>query len=458
MVRTYEQNPFVLPDDQPYYEEDHVDNSVSAQTSFGSSSLREQDELDNDIVLSVQGVSKKFCRSLKRSLFYGIQDIAEELAGSRRENVQLRPKEFWALKDVNLELRRGEAIGLIGANGSGKTTLLRIISGLIKPDAGKIQIRGRIAPLIALGAGFSPILTGRENIYANMSILGLSTQEIDDRFDEVVEFAEIGEAIDAPVQSYSSGMAARLGFACAVHTDPDILLIDEVLAVGDVKFRAKCERRLSELLADGTSFVLVSHFFQGILNICKSAVYLSKGELIASGEARSVMDQYEQDLFSIHADRTLIPFRLPEKTAEESIGTDILAIYFKNSEGEMLESPISGDATYICVQCRVRQKISQLSLFVGIYEPARDNGLALHMSSIYDEEAFAAEPGVYELRVYLPHLGLLPGSYTLNVYVKDGSIYMLDAYEGLRFNVAEQKGLNRGAFYQPRQWQLVEQD
>lgn len=231
---------------------------------------------DSQVLLSVKEVSKKFCRDLKRSLLYGVQDIASEVVGTREKSQRLRQKEFWALKDVSFELRRGEALGLVGANGSGKTTLLRIISGLIKPDSGSVEVKGRVAPLIALGAGFIPILTGRENIYANMSILGLSKKEIDERFQDVIDFAEIGDAIDAPVQSYSSGMAARLGFASAIHTDPDILLIDEVLAVGDIKFKSKCHRRLHELRQNGTSFVLVSHQPQSILNVCNQAVYLLK--------------------------------------------------------------------------------------------------------------------------------------------------------------------------------------
>ena len=191
----------------------------------------------DDVVLSVKGISKKFCRDLKRSLLYGVQDIASELTGTRDKTETLRQKEFWALNNVSFELRRGDALGLIGPNGSGKTTLLRIISGLIRPDTGSCEVKGRLAPLIALGAGFIPILTGRENVYTNMSILGLSKHEIDQRFQDVLDFADIGDAIDTPVQSYSSGMAARLGFASAIHTEPDILLIDEVLAVGDAKFK-----------------------------------------------------------------------------------------------------------------------------------------------------------------------------------------------------------------------------
>jgi lipopolysaccharide transport system ATP-binding protein len=171
----------------------------------------------SNVILSVDGLSKKFCRDLKRSLFYGVQDIASELVGAKRKNA-LRPSEFWALQNVDFQLRRGEALGLVGKNGSGKSTLLRIISGLINPDQGRVEVQGRIAPLIALGAGFNPVLTGRENIYANMSILGLSRQEINHVFDQVVDFAEIGDAIDSPVQSYSSGMGGTIGVClCNSH-------------------------------------------------------------------------------------------------------------------------------------------------------------------------------------------------------------------------------------------------
>ncbi len=413
----------------------------------------------NDNVLVVQGVSKKFCRSLKQSMFYGLQDMGAELTGRRQASFTLRQGEFWALQDISFTLQRGEAIGLVGANGSGKTTLLRMISGLIRPDAGSIWVKGRVAPLIALGAGFSPVLTGRENIYANMSILGLSTQEIEARFEQVVEFAEIDEAIDAPVQSYSSGMAARLGFACAIHTDPDVLLIDEVLAVGDARFRSKCERRLAELLQNGTSFVLVSHFFQGILNTCQKGLYLSKGQLVASGSAREIMDRYEAELFSVKQGTTRFPFHFPAKSEAERAktgitGAELLSLHFEDAASQLVESPISGEPMSICVRCRGSRPIDALSLFVAIYLPAKDNSLMLHLSSAYDQETFAVAAGDYELRVELPHLGLLPAAYTLSVYLKDGALYVLDAYESIRFSVVGQEKLNRGQYYQPHAWKV----
>jgi lipopolysaccharide transport system ATP-binding protein len=196
--------------------------------------------ISDEVLMSVQGVSKKFCRSLKRSLWYGMQDIVSELnpfeSHTSEVNVErhsiLRKDEFWAVNDVSFELRRGECLGLIGRNGAGKTTLLKMLNGLMKPDQGRIEIRGRVGALIALGAGFNPILTGRENIYVNGSVLGLTKREIDEKIEGIIDFADIREFIDSPVQSYSSGMQVRLGFAVATALEPDILLLDEVVIAG----------------------------------------------------------------------------------------------------------------------------------------------------------------------------------------------------------------------------------
>jgi lipopolysaccharide transport system ATP-binding protein len=408
--------------------------------------------LPDDVILSVQGVSKKFCRSLKRSLFYGIQDIASELSGTRRQSARLRSKEFWALKDVNLTLRRGEGLGLIGANGSGKTTLLRIISGLIKPDTGTVRVRGQVAPLIALGAGFSPVLTGRENIYANMSILGLSTQEIDARFNAVVEFAEIGEAIDAPVQSYSSGMAARLGFACAIHTNPDILLIDEVLAVGDIQFLAKCHRRLHELREQGTAFVLVSHNPQAILSMCQDAIYLRKGLVMATGETEAVMTQYEQDLFAGTVSKAAGILRFPDKAKQDSLGLDLTTLCFKNLENQVVEAPTSGEPIRFCIQFWAHEPIASVNLRVSIM---KEGQTVVYFGGSNDKQIFQVAAGLHEVQIEMPYLGLAPGTYTLRVDVRKDSLFILDICESFHFVVQSNGSMSKSMYYQPRTWQLL---
>jgi len=249
----------------------------------------------SETLIKVDGVSKKFCKSLKKSLFYGMQDLGREVIGRRHGgNGELRPDEFWAVKDVSFELKRGECLGLIGRNGAGKTTLLRMLNGLIKPDCGRIEMRGRIGALISLGAGFNPILSGRENIYVNASVLGLSKREITDKLDEIIDFAEIGDFIDMPVQSYSSGMQVRLGFAVATAMNPDILLLDEVLAVGDAAFRSKCFHRIGKLM-NKCGVIFVSHDEVQVSRICDYCLYLKGGKSLMFGESQDVLQKYSID-------------------------------------------------------------------------------------------------------------------------------------------------------------------
>lgn len=186
-----------------------------------------------EFAIEVTNLRKKFCRSLKRGLLYGSTDVARAMVGFPQKDVNLRKGEFWALDDISFKLKRGESLGLIGANGCGKSTLLRLLTGIFPPDCGDIKIRGRMASLIAVGAGFHPHMSGADNIYLNGVLLGLSRQEIRAAFNEIVEFAEIGEFIHAPVSTYSSGMRVRLGFSIAVQSRPEILLVDEVMSVGD---------------------------------------------------------------------------------------------------------------------------------------------------------------------------------------------------------------------------------
>jgi lipopolysaccharide transport system ATP-binding protein len=410
---------------------------------------------DDEIVLSVKNVSKRFCRDLKQSLFYGVQDIAGEVFGDRRKNVELRKGEFWALNDVSFQLRRGEALGLVGANGAGKTTLLKIISGLIKPDNGSVEIKGRVAPLIALGAGFNPILTGRENIYVNMSILGLSKKEIDERFDQVLEFAEIGEAIDAPVQSYSSGMAARLGFASAIHTEPDILLIDEVLAVGDIRFRAKCHRRLFELRQRGVSFILVSHQTQSILNVCNSAIYLSKGNILMSGDVESVLSQYENDLF-ITVQISESKIYLPESEKSNQWGIKIKALFFRDENEEIATHPETGKAFDLCLILKAHKNISDIGITLDIQGINQIDQSCLVLSSFNDKQVFSLTPGEWEVRMQMPCFCLKAGSYSVKAYIRQNSINTIDFVENFKFNVSSKDSIGRSSFYQPRSWKIFE--
>ncbi len=251
---------------------------------------------DPDVLIKVEGAGKKFCRDFKKSLWYGAQDIVAELApglSNIERRATLRPQEFWAVDDVSFELRRGECLGLIGRNGAGKTTLLKMLNGLIKPDKGRIEMQGQVGALIALGAGFNPILTGRENVYVNASVLGLSKKEIDNKLEEVIDFAEIEEFIDSPVQSYSSGMRVRLGFSIvATAVKPDILLIDEVLAVGDFEFKNKCFNRINKLKKNGVASILVSHSMPNIMQYADFCLWLDKGRLKMIGPTNDVCSKY----------------------------------------------------------------------------------------------------------------------------------------------------------------------
>lgn len=224
----------------------------------------------------VEGVSKKFGLSLKSALKYGLIDSGRRLFGRDKDST-LRPGEFWALNDVDFALNPGDALGIMGINGSGKTTLLRILNGTYGPDKGKVTLRGRIGALIAAGAGFSPMLSGRENVYISATLLGMAPHEIRKKFDEIIAFAELSKFIDMPVRNYSSGMSVRLGFAIAVISAPEILLVDEVLAVGDLNFQKKCFERIQALKNQGTTILLVSHSAGSVWAVCNKGLVLHQG-------------------------------------------------------------------------------------------------------------------------------------------------------------------------------------
>lgn len=238
----------------------------------------------NDLVVSVRGVGKMY------RLYERPQDRLKHSFFARFGRRYGR--DFWALRDVSFEVRRGEMMGIIGRNGSGKSTLLQILAGVLKPTIGEARVQGRVAALLELGSGFNPEFTGRENVFLNGAILGISRKEVEARFDEIVAFADIGEFIDQPVKTYSSGMSVRLAFAVSTVLDPAVLLIDEALAVGDVFFRQKCYQRLEALLCRGTAVVLVSHAMMDVEQFCQQALLLHRGDVLFQGPASEAVKRY----------------------------------------------------------------------------------------------------------------------------------------------------------------------
>jgi homopolymeric O-antigen transport system ATP-binding protein len=251
--------------------------------------------MSNETLIRVEKVSKKFCRDLKTSLLYGASDIFREVCGRKGDDSEeLRQNEFWALEDISFEVKRGECLGLIGRNGAGKSTLLKIINGIIKPTRGRISVFGNVGAMIELFSGINPILTGRENIYINGSILGVSKKQMKSKIDEIIDFSGIEKFIDTPVQFYSTGMKVRLGFSIATSIlSPDVLLLDEVLAVGDAHFRSKCYNRIGKITKN-SAVIFVSHAMSHIYQICNHCLLVDDGHMTHYGDVAQGIQLYSE--------------------------------------------------------------------------------------------------------------------------------------------------------------------
>jgi len=363
---------------------------------------------DPGILIRAEGVGKIFCRDLKRSLLYGVRELAGGLLGRDRAVEPLRRHEFWALRDVSFTVRRGECLGLIGPNGSGKSTILRLLTGLIRPDEGRMFVRGRVGALIALGAGFNPILTGRENIAISASVYGLSREEIDAKFERIVEFAELAEFIDAPLQSYSSGMQVRLGFAIASQIEPEVLLIDEVLAVGDAGFRSKCYNRIDEL-RERCAVIFVSHSMAQVARLARESLVLSGGRVHFHGPTPDAVNAYS---------------RLFDRADQRRFGSGearIESVDLIGGDGAAAEVHAHGAPATIRVAVRAREAIPSLVVDIGVRTVADEiiaecnNYVREHPLSLA-----AGERAVIEARI--PHLVLNPGIYKLSAFLLSGDM------------------------------------
>lgn len=246
-----------------------------------------------ELLLEVNGLWKKYSRSLKSSVKYAAQDILQQSFGRKMLSADLRDTEFWSLQDINISVRRGEVLGIIGYNGAGKSTLLKCIAGKIRPERGSIKLSGELGHLIETSAGFSPTLTGRSNVKVRGKLMGMRGKDLERYIGEVAEFAEIGEFFDSPVQFYSSGMKARLGFAASTMMNPDILILDEVLAVGDLPFRIRCYERINDI-ANNAAVLFVSHSMGHVARLCHRAIYLDRGKIVYDGAVGGAIELYQE--------------------------------------------------------------------------------------------------------------------------------------------------------------------
>ncbi|WP_199423597.1 ABC transporter ATP-binding protein [Actinotalea solisilvae] len=321
--------------------------------------------------ITVEDVSKRFRIYKERN-----QSLKASLMRGRRAKYD----EFWALRDVGFEIPEGSTFGLIGENGSGKSTLLKCLARILVPDQGRITVDGSIAALLELGSGFHPELTGRENVYLNGSILGLGKREIDAKFDEIVDFAGIGQFIDQPVKNYSSGMYVRLGFSVAINVDPEILLVDEVLAVGDAAFQAKCMERFADFRAAGKTVVIVSHAMGTMRTLCDQVAWLDHGRLVRAGRASELVDDYVDETHAGPAQ----PTQAREHGRHGSGEAVVEKVELVDASGTPVTTVRTGDAVALRVHWRAHERVARpvfglaLETLDGTYVWAyhsRDGGL-----------------------------------------------------------------------------------
>lgn len=340
---------------------------------------------DSDILVSCEGVSKKFCKDLKKSLWYGVKDVCRDLMGRPlADSAYLREKEFLAVSDLTFELRRGECLGIVGRNGAGKTTLLKLLSGLIKPDTGSIMTKGRLGALISVGAGFNPILTGRENVYANGSVLGLTKREITERFDEILEFSGIAEFIDSPVRTYSSGMQVRLGMAIAAHIHPDILLLDEILAVGDLNFQRKC-MKVATTQMDGSSgegpsgVILVSHNMEAITKHCSRVIVMEQGAIVFDGSPREAIKVY----FDLNKSTLNVENQNREDRSQRcSLDAEFTGFQSVDAEGNEKWEVAADEEIALKFSLKVNKEVDDLNFYFQLRDSLTENILTNSMLEI----------------------------------------------------------------------------
>lgn len=364
-------------------------------------------------VLVVNGLGKRFRR------YHSDRPLTLQDAVLRRFRRLRASDSFWALKNISFHVAPGRMVGIVGRNGAGKSTLLRLIGGVGKPDQGNILLKGRAGALIELGAGFHSDLTGQENVFINGIISGLTRREVSQRFDRIIRFAELEAFVDNPLRTYSTGMQMRLAFSIAVHTNPDILLVDEVLAVGDYAFQQKCLERIIEIKKQGCAILLVSHNTTLVAQLCDEALWLDAGRLMASGPANVVADQYVDFMkTSIHSDnRADLRMNI---NRFGSLEVEIVQVRFTNSEGYQVSALQTGDSLQVEVEFFSPGKIETPIFGVTI---SNEEGVVIADTSTFGSPLFPEIQGKGKVALYLDRLDMVAGTYYLDVgiYQKDWS-------------------------------------
>ncbi|CAN5838280.1 hypothetical protein BH24ACI5_BH24ACI5_16750 [soil metagenome] len=359
-------------------------------------------------------------------------------------------RDFWAIRDVSFEVGHGETLGLIGHNGAGKSTIFKLLSQITAPTTGEIRLGGRIAALIEVGSGFHPELTGRENVYLSGSVLGMKRREIDRKFERIVEFAGVREFIDTPVKWYSSGMYVRLGFAVAAHLEADILLVDEVLAVGDAAFQMQCLDRLNELRRDGTTMLFISHDLTSIEKLCDRVGLMERGRLVAYGGAGEVVEQYQRMAANAH-----VAAMADASVAAGAGAARIDAITFHDEAGAEALTTRTGAALVARVHFTAHSLVRDAVVEVFYY--SRD-GRTLHcqQSTAVGGGDLTLSPGTGMIEFTMPGLGLQPGIYSVGATIRERTgADTIDWFYGRTSLYVEQGKSVRGYFYTPHDWRLV---
>ena len=362
--------------------------------------------------------------------------------------LRARKQEFFALRDVSFEVRRGEAVGIIGHNGAGKSTALKLLSNITAPTSGEITINGRLSALIEVGSGFHPELTGRENVYLSGSILGMRRAEISDKLDQIVDFAGVRQFIDTPVKRYSSGMYVRLGFSIAAHLDPDILLLDEVLAVGDAAFQQKCLGRIGDLKSAGKTIVFVSHDLGAVERLCDRVLLLHKGEVAAEGAPREVIRHYEEMAARF---RPSAP-RHGQDANTMTKEVELVGFAFRDAAGREATALRTGDAFTARVEYFARERVADA--VVGIFLYREDGELACQLTTEGDGPRVTLEEGAGAVEFSCAELGLLPGHYYVDLAVEQYPKVVDWQYHCASLLVEAGRSV-RGQFYMPHGWRLV---